>query len=73
MLMWVILHTENTPMLSVFLRWLDQLLTLPAIPSTGLDAESRTRIARLNEMYDDISRLTHEEWRAKWRPDDPRP
>jgi hypothetical protein len=58
-------------MLRTFLRWLDRVLTPPALPNADIDAESRARIARLNEMYDDIGRLTHAEWLAKWRPDDP--
>jgi hypothetical protein len=60
-------------MLRAFLRWLDRFFALPALPDAVIDDESRTRIARLNEMYDDIHRLTHTEWLAKWRPNDPLP
>jgi hypothetical protein len=60
-------------MLKAFLGWLDRLFALPAVPSAVIDDESRARIARLSEMYDDIHRLTHAEWLAKWWPDDPQP
>jgi hypothetical protein len=29
-------------------------------------------IDRVDEMYTDIERLSSEQWRAKWRPDNPR-
>jgi hypothetical protein len=58
-------------MLKALLRWLDQRFALPAMPRAILDDESQARINRLNEMYDDLSRLTHAEWLAKWRPDEP--
>ena len=38
-----------------------------------LSPEGKAMIARLDEMYRDVYHLTHEEWKAKWRPDTPRP
>ena len=38
-----------------------------------LSPEGQALIARLDEMHDDLLRLTHEEWQAKWRPDNSRP
>ena len=58
-------------MLQTIRRWFDGLFTLPTMPDAVIDDESRDRIVRLNAMYDDMNRLTHAEWLAKWRPDDP--
>jgi hypothetical protein len=60
-------------MLRAILGWLNRLFAPPTPPSAVIDDESDARIARLNEMYSDIHRLTHAEWFAKWRPNDPQP
>jgi len=56
-------------MLRRFLRWLG--LIDDGAPE--LSPEAQARVARLDAMRDDIYRLTHEEWWAKWRPDEPVP
>ena len=38
-----------------------------------LSPKSQDLIARLDEMHDDIRRLSSEQWHAKWRPDNSRP
>jgi hypothetical protein len=56
-------------MLRTILIW---LCLIPDPRPVQLSTEGQAVIDRLNEMHDDIYRLTHEQWRAKWRPDDPR-
>ena len=48
------------------------LIWLSLIPDprpVELSPEGKAMIARLDEMYRDVYRLTHEEWKVKWRPD----
>jgi len=54
-------------MLRRFLRWLSLTLDDGA---PELSLEGRASVARLDEMYADIDRLTLEAWWAKWRPDE---
>jgi hypothetical protein len=56
-------------MLRRFLRW---LLTDDGAPAQ-FSPEAQARVDRPDEMHDDVYRLSHEAWRAKWRPDEPMP
>ena len=49
------------------------LCLIPDPCPVELSPQSHALIARLDEMHDDIFRLTHKAWHAKWRPDNPRP
>ena len=51
------------------------LIWLGLIPDprpVELSPEGKAMIARLDEIYRDVYRLTHADWMAKWRPDNPR-
>jgi hypothetical protein len=56
-------------MVRTILIW---LWLIPDPRPVELSPEGQAQIDRLDEMYRDIYRLTHEHWRSKWRPDDPK-
>ena len=58
-------------MLRTILRWLSMTLNDPR--PAQLSREGQARVARLNQMRSDADRLTHEEWWAKWRPNESLP
>jgi hypothetical protein len=57
-------------MVRTILIW---LCLIPDPCPVELSPEGQAQIDRLDEMYRDVYCLTHEHWRSKWRPDDPRP
>ena len=57
----------------MFRKILIWLCLIPDPCPVVLLPESQAMIARFDEMYTDIERLSSEQWRAKWRPDNPRP
>ena len=48
------------------------LCLIPDSRPVVLSPVGKAMVARLDEMHRDVDRLTHEEWQAKGRPDDPR-